>query len=46
MKARHLPRPVVRLAMRLLARRNDALASVLGAGMLQDLRPARWDDTR
>lgn len=39
-----MPRPVARLAMRLLDRRNDALSSVFGAGLLQDLHPASWDD--
>lgn len=44
LKVQHMPRPVARLATRLLARRNDALASAFGAGLLQDLRPADWDD--
>ena len=44
MKVQHMPRPVARLAMRLLNKRNDALASAFGAGLLQDLRPADWDD--
>lgn len=45
MKVQHMPRPVARLAIRLLDRRNDALASVLGAGLLADLHEATWDDT-
>jgi uncharacterized protein YbjT (DUF2867 family) len=44
MKVRHMPRGVARLAIRLLDKRNDALASAFGAGLLQDLRPADWDD--
>ena len=43
-KTQHLPRPVARLAIRLLSRRNDALASVFGAGLHQDLNAADWDD--
>jgi len=44
MKVQHLPRPVAWMAARLLRKRNDALASVFGAGLLQDIRPADWDD--
>jgi uncharacterized protein YbjT (DUF2867 family) len=44
MKVQHMPRPVARMAIRLLNKRNDALASVFGAGLLQDIRPADWDD--
>ena len=44
LKVQHMPRGVVRLAIRLLAKRKDALASAFGAGLLQDLRPADWDD--
>lgn len=44
MKVRHLPRPVARAATRLLARRKDGLASVLGLGLLQDLHAADVDD--
>jgi uncharacterized protein YbjT (DUF2867 family) len=43
-KRRRLPRPVVRLAMRLLARPKPAVASVLGTGLVMDLHPAHWDD--
>lgn len=43
-KRQRLPTPVARLAMRLLDRRHDALASVFGAGLLQDLGDVRWDD--
>jgi uncharacterized protein YbjT (DUF2867 family) len=44
-KRQRMPRPVARLGMRLLARPNDALASVFGAGLLQDLVASSWDDT-
>ncbi|MCW2782534.1 MAG: hypothetical protein JWR35_2983 [Marmoricola sp.] len=44
MKVSRMPRPLVRLGIRLLNRPNDALASVFGAGLLQDLHEARWDD--
>ncbi len=44
MKVRHMPRVVARLAIRLLDNRNAALASAFGGGLLQDVRPADWDD--
>lgn len=44
MKVQRMPRGAARLAARLLARRNDALASALGAGVLQDVCQTRWDD--
>ncbi|MEO7348731.1 MAG: NAD(P)H-binding protein [Terrimesophilobacter sp.] len=44
MKVQRMPRPIARLAIRLLDRRKDALASALGAGLLEDLREATWDD--
>ncbi|MFP3578958.1 NmrA family NAD(P)-binding protein [Arthrobacter sp. SIMBA_036] len=44
MIVRHMPRPIARLAVRLLNRRNDALSSLFGAGLLGDLREATWDD--
>ena len=44
MKVRHMPRPVARFAIRVLNKRNDALASAFGAGLLQDIRAADWDD--
>jgi uncharacterized protein YbjT (DUF2867 family) len=44
LKRQRMPRPLVRLGMRVLARPNPALASVFGAGLLQDLLPANWDD--
>lgn len=44
MKVQRMPRSVARLAIRLLDKRNDALASVVGVSLLQDLREAQWDD--
>lgn len=44
MKVQHMPRPVARIAIRLMNKRNDALASAFGAGLLQDIRAADWDD--
>jgi uncharacterized protein YbjT (DUF2867 family) len=44
MKVRRMPRPVARLVVRALQRRNDAMASVIGLGLMQDLRPAYCDD--
>jgi hypothetical protein len=44
MKVQHMPRPVARFAARLLDKRNDGLASVFGAGLLQDICSADWDD--
>jgi len=45
MKRQHMPRAAARIGMRVLARPNDALASVFGAGLLQDLVGSRCDDT-
>lgn len=44
MKVQRIPRSVARLAVRMLYRRNDALSSVFGAGLHQDLQEATWDD--
>ncbi|WP_157979738.1 SDR family oxidoreductase [Kribbella monticola] len=44
LKVQRMPRPVARLAIRLLRGPNDALASVFGAGLLQDLHAGDWDD--
>lgn len=44
LKVQRMPLPVARLMCRLLARRNDALASALGAGLAQDATAADWDD--
>jgi uncharacterized protein YbjT (DUF2867 family) len=43
-KRQRMPRLVARAAIRILARPNDALASVFGTGLLQDLTTPRWDD--
>jgi uncharacterized protein YbjT (DUF2867 family) len=43
-KRQHMPRFVARVAIRLLNGRKDALASAFGAGLLQDLVEASWDD--
>jgi uncharacterized protein YbjT (DUF2867 family) len=45
MKIQRMPRPVARLAIRLLARRHDALATAFAAGLHQDTVEATWDDT-
>ena len=44
LKVQHMPLFVAAAAIRLLDKRNDALASALGAGPLQDTRTADWDD--
>jgi uncharacterized protein YbjT (DUF2867 family) len=44
MKVQRMPRPVARLAIRMLARRRDALATVFAAGIHQDTVAATWDD--
>jgi uncharacterized protein YbjT (DUF2867 family) len=44
MKVQRMPRPVARLAIRVLARRYDALATAFGAGLHQDTVEATWDD--
>jgi uncharacterized protein YbjT (DUF2867 family) len=44
MKVQRMPRPVARLAIRVLARRRDALATALAAGLHQDTVEATWDD--
>jgi len=45
MKVQRMPRPLARLAMRALSRRNDALASVFGLGLHMDVVEADWDDS-
>ncbi len=45
MKVQRMPIWAARLGMRLLARRNDALASLFGLGVLQDRLQVRWDET-
>jgi uncharacterized protein YbjT (DUF2867 family) len=42
-KVQRMPRLVARLGIRLLNRRNDALASIFGTGLLQDVE-GTWDD--
>ena len=44
MKVQRMPRPVARLATLMLKRRNDAMASALGAGLSSDIEEATWDD--
>lgn len=44
LKVRRMPRLAARWMVRLLRRRNDALASALGAALLADLQEATWDD--
>lgn len=44
MKVLRIPRPVGRLAARVLARPNDALATVFGLGLMQDTIEVSWDD--
>jgi uncharacterized protein YbjT (DUF2867 family) len=44
MKVQRMPRPVARLAIRVLARRYDALATAFGAGLHQDTVAATWDE--
>ena len=44
MKVQRMPRPVARLAIRVLARRRDALATAFAAGLHQDTVEATWDD--
>jgi uncharacterized protein YbjT (DUF2867 family) len=44
-KSRHLPRAAARLGMHLLTRPNDAMASIFGTGLLQDLVESRSDDS-
>jgi uncharacterized protein YbjT (DUF2867 family) len=44
-KRQRMPRPLVRLGMRALARPKPALASVFGIGLLMDLHESRADDS-
>ncbi len=44
LKRQSAPLGVARLGMKLLDRRNDALASVFATGVLQDTVEPRWDD--
>ncbi len=45
MKRQRVPLGVARLGMRLLARPNDAMASIFGLGVLMDSTEVRWDDS-
>ena len=45
LKRQRLPIPVVKLAARLLNKRNDALASIFANGVNMDLLPPHWTDT-
>ncbi len=44
MKRQAMPRFAARLGMRVMNRPNQALASIFGAGLLQDLVEPHWDD--
>jgi uncharacterized protein YbjT (DUF2867 family) len=44
MKRQRMPLWAARLGMRVLSRRNDALSSLFGLGVLQDQQQVRWDD--
>ena len=44
MRRQRMPRAAARVAMRVLDRPNDALASVFGLGLHMDLVAANWDD--
>ena len=44
MKLQKMPRPIVRVALRLLDRPKPALASLFALGLHLDLVAARWDD--
>jgi uncharacterized protein YbjT (DUF2867 family) len=44
MKIQRVPRALTKIGMRLLDRPNDAVASIFGAGLHQDLVVADWDD--
>jgi uncharacterized protein YbjT (DUF2867 family) len=44
MRVQRMPHAAARIGMRMMTRRNDALSSVFGAGLLQDTVEADWDD--
>lgn len=44
-KVQRMPLRAVKVATRVLPRANDALASIFGTGLMQDLTPMTWDDT-
>ena len=43
-KVQRAPLPAARLVMKLLGRRGDAMASVLGLGVMRDQSEITWDD--
>lgn len=43
-KVQRVPLAVAKIGMRVLARPNDALASIMGTGVLFEAGPATWDD--
>ena len=44
-KVQRMPLLAVKTAARVLPRANDALASIFGTGLMQDLTPVTWDDS-
>lgn len=44
-KVQRMPLLAVKTAARILPRANDALASIFGTGLMQDLTPVTWDDS-
>jgi hypothetical protein len=44
LRVQRVPLLVARVGARLLDRPNDALASIFGTGLVQDLVNAHWDD--
>lgn len=44
LKRQRMPRPVARLAIRVLSRPKPALASIFGIGLLIDTQTATWDE--
>jgi uncharacterized protein YbjT (DUF2867 family) len=44
LKRHRLPRPLVRIGMRVMSRPRPALASIFGIGLLIDTQEAHWDD--
>jgi uncharacterized protein YbjT (DUF2867 family) len=43
-KVQRVPLPVARLGMKIFSRPNDALASIFGTGVMQDVLQVTWDD--
>jgi uncharacterized protein YbjT (DUF2867 family) len=44
-KVQHAPLPLARLVMKVLGRRNDAMASIVGTGVMMDRTVGTWDDS-